>query len=709
MAATNHENPGHENGSAIYEFGSFRLDTAQRLLTHSGKSLKLKPKAFEILEYLVRHSNQVVHKNDLMSHAWPDSFVEEANLTVYISSLRRTLGISNGDAEDNGSIRIETFPKIGYRFNANVELLERNGAPVGDGENPVPSSESKSRTWLYVAVPLAAVVTTILVYSVYQAFVKADRLEQTMIAPPGFEHSGPYAISPSGEYVAHTSSKDGKYTLHMTHLPSNSRVQLTPPEPDVLLGMTFARDGNSLFFIRASGDTTVLNRIPILGGVSTKILENVGWQIDLSPKDDSFAFVRSLENGESALMIANSDGSNVRQIAARQRPDIYGDSLAWSPKGSVIALIVGGRIVCVDVDTNEEVTLSEVFTSGIGDGLVWLSDGSGLLAIGGEKPGAPSQIWHVAFPSGQVNRVTNDLNNYGRVDVSADGETIISARYEDLSRLWISETEHETPAPITTAYKHSLNWIRWAPSNRIVFGSNVSGERRDVWIMKSDGTDERQITRDAGNNVMPIVSPDEQYIVFASNRNSGGNFNLWRVNADGTDPQQLTTGPGENQPTISTDGRWVFYTSGEIDSPPLKRTLWRVSINGGDAKQVINGAAYGADISPDGKLLACWFKPNDSSWKIGIFSIDGGSPQKLFDAQQGQPVKWTSDGKGVAYVQTEKNVSNVWVQPLAGGPARKVTTFTSARILQFDWSNDNKIASSRTERRSELVLMKNFR
>jgi DNA-binding winged helix-turn-helix (wHTH) protein/TolB-like protein/Flp pilus assembly protein TadD len=104
----------------LYEFGRFRFDPAERLLLREGKSVPLTPKAFEILQILIQSNGRLLSKEDLMRQVWPDSFVEEANLTVNISALRKALG----DTLD-GQEYIETVPKHGYRFIAGVtELLE---------------------------------------------------------------------------------------------------------------------------------------------------------------------------------------------------------------------------------------------------------------------------------------------------------------------------------------------------------------------------------------------------------------------------------------------------------------------------------------------------------------------------------------------------------------------------------------------------------
>ena len=77
---------------AKYHFGEFQLDTSEWVLRQSGEILPLAPKAVQALELLVRNAGRVVSRTEMVENLWPDSFVEESNLTVTISMLRRALG-----------------------------------------------------------------------------------------------------------------------------------------------------------------------------------------------------------------------------------------------------------------------------------------------------------------------------------------------------------------------------------------------------------------------------------------------------------------------------------------------------------------------------------------------------------------------------------------------------------------------------------------
>jgi TolB-like protein/DNA-binding winged helix-turn-helix (wHTH) protein len=108
--------PQHDNN--LYAFGKFRLDPIEHALFQGNELVSLTPKALETLIVLVRRAGHVVSKEELMQEVWPDTFVEEGNLNVNISALRKALGEA-GLAQ----VFIETVPRRGYRFVAPVELL----------------------------------------------------------------------------------------------------------------------------------------------------------------------------------------------------------------------------------------------------------------------------------------------------------------------------------------------------------------------------------------------------------------------------------------------------------------------------------------------------------------------------------------------------------------------------------------------------------
>jgi DNA-binding winged helix-turn-helix (wHTH) protein len=115
--------------NGLYEFGPFRLDLERRVFARGQQVLPLAPKTFDLLVLLVQSPGRAFSKQELMSSLWPDTFVEEANLSFQISVLRKALG-------EDGARFIETVPKHGYRFAADV----RATIPSGTSSSEMPSA-----------------------------------------------------------------------------------------------------------------------------------------------------------------------------------------------------------------------------------------------------------------------------------------------------------------------------------------------------------------------------------------------------------------------------------------------------------------------------------------------------------------------------------------------------------------------------------------
>ena len=109
----------------LYEFGEFRLDPQRRRLIRNGEIVSLPPKALEALLVLVRNPSRLLEREELMQAIWAETFVEDANLTVAISQLRKAL-VQNGEKAEF----IETIPRVGYRFVADVKTIDDADVPL---------------------------------------------------------------------------------------------------------------------------------------------------------------------------------------------------------------------------------------------------------------------------------------------------------------------------------------------------------------------------------------------------------------------------------------------------------------------------------------------------------------------------------------------------------------------------------------------------
>jgi DNA-binding winged helix-turn-helix (wHTH) protein/TolB-like protein len=153
-----------------YRFGEFVLDPRRRTLSHADSAVSLTPKAFDVLIFLVQNPNRPVSKEELLQAVWGNTFVEEGNLTQYISHLRKALGDNSEDAR-----LIVTIARRGYQFAGDVVLSDESG-PAGQvpftdrlrtdlSADSVPKTElvaNKPRLWRKEAVVAASISILVL-------------------------------------------------------------------------------------------------------------------------------------------------------------------------------------------------------------------------------------------------------------------------------------------------------------------------------------------------------------------------------------------------------------------------------------------------------------------------------------------------------------------------------------------------------------------
>ena len=522
------------------------------------------------------------------------------------------------------------------------------------------------------------------------------------------------AISPDGKFVVYIQDDGGQQSLSTRQVATQSNVQIVAPAAVQYSGLTFSPDGNYIYYTAFSQELAqaVLFQVPPLGGVPKKLLENVATlPVTFSPDGKQLAFVRPTPREEFTLMIANADGAEERKIVQYQNPPEAISAPAWSPDGKRIAYRLG----------NFESNDSSVFETQIADGatkpltaqrwlgiggLTWLADGSGLLVLATTGQQFVYQIWHLSYPEGEARQLTNDLNNYLGMSLASDSGSLAVVQSEQQASIWVAPTSDSSRArPVTSGTGKADTSLAWTPDGRIVYQSNAGGS--NIWIMGADGAGAKQLTANARINQLPEVSPDGRYIVFLSYRT--GVPHLWRMNIDGSDPRQLAkSASGESSARFSPDGRWLVYRTA------LGRwTVWKMPADGsGEPVQLTDKYSRSPAVSPDGKLIAYFYREDTGPWRIVVVPFEGGGPLKAFDipALPTPSLRWTPDGRALAYVHTRSGVSNIVAQPLDGGNPKPLTDFKADRIFSFAYSSDGKqLALSRGTVNNDVVLISNFK
>ncbi|MEJ2008160.1 MAG: protein kinase, partial [Acidobacteriota bacterium] len=525
------------------------------------------------------------------------------------------------------------------------------------------------------------------------------------------------AISPDGRYVAYVRSRAGQQSIWLRQTATGSDVQIYPAGSTDSTGagiqissLTFTPDGNFLYF--TSGGNAF--RMPSLGGHPNEIADKVEGRITVSPGGKQIAFVRGVAYvGETRLIVANPDGSAQRVIAsARQPKKGFAPDPAWSPDGKVIAdgaMSVGEHpgtsIIAVDVKGGGE----RIVTSKAGfhwlSSLCWLPDGSGLIVTqSGQGFWGQRQLWQVSYPSGVAHKITHDLNNYSTPTITANGQALSVVQQQLDSNLWIAPGGNTGQLKQITSVAQGLEGyftLEWPPGGRIFYESMDSGVLA-TWSINPDGSNPQKITPQWGGPEFSVC-PKSPYLVF----NAGG---IWRINRDGTGLKQLSHGTLDIQPSCSPDGKWATFVRGSQGSTDLMR----VPTEGGQVRKITSLHCSNPATSPDGKWIAC-NTTEDNSIKFAILPFAGGAAVKTFSFPQGTVVlgaglqkHWTLDSRAVAFIRTVKGVSNIWEQPLAGGPPKQVTHFTSGHIFNFAWSPKGDLALARGTVSSDVVLIRNF-
>jgi len=393
--------------------------------------------------------------------------------------------------------------------------------------------------------------------------------------------------------------------------------------------------------------------------------------------------------------------------------DFAGYGPAWAPDGKQLAVgaWVGGKcyVMTVPLDGGQLRRLGAQGWAHLRQ-VEWLANSSGLALIARQSHSSPGQIWHMSYPGGKTRRVTNDLNDYFDLSLTADSRTLFAAQGEVISNIWtMPDAKAARAVQVTSGVgtQDGLYGLQWAEDGSIIYASLASGTR-ELWLRKA-GAVPRQVTTDAdlGFFSTPSVCPGGRTIVYGSGRL--GSAPIWRVDADGGKPEMLIATGTNGGPSCSPDGRWIYYNALRRDH----YSLWRVPAAGGPPEKLTQFPSTFPHASPDGEWVAYAIAdPNRSGF--GIVRAGGGQPAKVFEIPYASSVqhplmRWSPASDAIDFVDTREGVSNIWRQPIEGGAPRQVTDLSSGLIFDFVWlPNGKDMAVARGSTSSDAVRIDNF-
>ncbi|HEX5109890.1 MAG TPA: protein kinase [Vicinamibacterales bacterium] len=525
-------------------------------------------------------------------------------------------------------------------------------------------------------------------------------------------------ISEDGRYVVYVQRDRGADSLWIRQTATTSNVQIVPPRANVQIkGATVTPDSSSVDFVtleRGGRSASSLWRVPIVGGTQARpLIDNVFSRTTWSPDGKRMAFIRS--GADTSLVIADADGGNEQALVVRRPPDPVFLALdrnvpAWSPDGRVIVAAGGsfepGALTGYTLFTSvDDGSVRAVPQSPVGTGR-WLDDTS-LLWSRPARLGAPSQLWRLSYPDGELTRLTNDLSNYESLSLTAGRDSFVAARTETSAAIWMADrtgtNEREVLSNVNPPGFSGLD-LAWA-KDRLLYPTRRDDERSISAFSPELGTSEE------------ILSPaccfgatsDGRTIVYLSWGEPRTLGTIWRADVDGRRAIQI--GPATTWVRVTPDDRNVVYI--QINTGEL----WSVPLEGGTRVPLakLPASARAPDLSPDGKSLA-FVASNQELPSIVVCRLPGCTSQQwltppgLTSEPDGGAIRWTPDNRAVAYVNVQSK-PNIWLQPLNDSAPYQLTHFTDGRqIPDFAWSRDgNRLAILRATSTTDIVLFKRLR
>ena len=700
----------------VYAFGPFELNPAEQQLRRNGEMVQLTPKVLAVLETLVENAGHLVSREELIRAVWPDTFVEDANVSRCVFVLRKALGEGLGM---NGYI--ETVPKFGYRFIATVmvsmppPLTPPRAAPdiATVPDDAVPSMAQRSSgvrpgrlsahlqialvagvglaslggfavaTWPFVSAPPSVASPSVVPDHRQVTFTGAD-------ASP--------AISPDGRFVAYVS--DDPPSRHVTvrevagsqpvTIASSTEAGMLRWSPDGSRLMFFLRgpDRNGIYVSSRTGGSltqiaggphrscwspdgeTIATVQPFVGRVrllewrsgATRVLSLQGqhnwfWDIDWSPSGDRLLLVS--QNAQRFTVVTiQADGQNQRTVLTDTREI---PAARWSP---------GGDAIYYSRRVDQTASIFKVRVSRAGD------------AIASDSP------------------LVTGLESDGFFEVSADGQRLTYARDPFFSNLWLVDISRGSSPDLMetrqlTRGTSQVDRPGVSPDGGSIVFTVGRESFSNLHVMPVTGGEPRQLTALTGFSAGGVWSPDGSQIAFASN--AGGTRRIWITNTNGAPARAVSTGDVSD----SLDVAWghaahlYYQQAGNRDfsvADPARGQAETVLWQRGRS----TGWVFSPVVSPDGRTVAVfWNRPNGR----GIWTLDTSTDQKtkLLDDEKAAgafPLAWSRDGERLYLIvgqraayrglavklgETTKD-TRVLSVPAAGGPVTTVAVLPFSEI-----------------------------
>lgn len=646
----------------FYQFGPFQLDPEERLLFREGERVELTPKAVEMLLVLVESQGHLVTKEQLRERLWPDTIVEESNLTFNIGAIRRALG----DDRQNGNRLIETVPRRGYRFVAAVAAHEEPDALSSSPEPAAPVEASQPGK-----TPDAA-----------------SRHTPTFRTSPFHVHPIALSVALGGSMIAFTAA-----LIAWANRP--------PVLPRLLDAIPITSDGSDKGVDRLLTDgprvyylTTDLNlmMVPAGGGDGTFVGAPDGFEpTDISSDGLQLAgFRRNERDGEPWLWRVGG--------AAGRLGSLRGQEPSWSADGRNVAYANRKSLWVARADGGDPRKIAQAAGNIVAP--TWSPDGTSLRFTVVDLKAQTRILWEVRFDGRNLHQLLPGWNNppwecCGKW--TPDGRYyVFESRRKGRSDIWALPSRpgflgpKPTPLQVTTGplsyysptpskdgsklfvigvqkrphlERYNLKRGQFVPyiwgleATQMDFSRDgkwlayVSLLDHTVWRCRVDGTERRQLTSLGIEASEPHWSPDGKQIAFME-ASVEKRYRLAIVpSARGEITYPVPGRDGQGVPTWSPDGTKIAFGEPMWRHPPTQMAL-HVYDFGSRLLSTLPGSSglWTARWSPDGRYIAALrVDPSDISPELRLFDVARQTWQSLVRLDRINEPTWSRDGKYIYF------------------------------------------------------------
>jgi eukaryotic-like serine/threonine-protein kinase len=529
------------------------------------------------------------------------------------------------------------------------------------------------------------------------------------------------ALSGDGKFLAEVKSDAGQRTLWIRNIATNTDTQILAGVPSAYIGLSFSPDANYLYFTRGTPDNTAVRSLymmPVFGGTPRQLVHDIDSAASLSPDGSRFTYLRwtpGEKDRYSEIHVADKDGANDQIVYTTLN---ITEAPTWSAQPNQIAWIesIGQNLAVINVfDLVSKTKSSTAQPQGSlfdparsGADLAWLPDGKHLVVLYYKAHSDRGQIGIVGLPGGDFHPVTNDVNAYSQLAMSADGKTMATVLTDQDSSLAYYKGDggaliSSTPLRITP------QTVAWLDEDHLLLMTRGAGISK---VQRASGTVQSMDTGDIDTGFYVDACPNG-VVLFTGVPKGGAQTRLFRMNGDGSGITQLTTTGIARSPFCSPDSQKAYVSIREQAQASSPYFLWSVPLSGGAPQRELNGlhTSTGFILSRDARLVGVGSIGDLDNFTAEILDID--TRQVVHQLKMNMSalgmIIFSPDGKALVRKIVSNGSNVLQYQPIDGSQTRVLIGPTPEDLTAFQWSpSGNLLAVLQLRKSSDVVLIKDL-